>query len=192
MQKTLKTIAVVSLLSAFNGKPTKNWDGDKWKLGVWLIRFVKGLYQIQLRSDYIQAGFSSYLNSSIMWHDQKSHLREASEQSGIGDFFFVSTTRALLHFSDQNRQRVFFSEPRCRSSVNRQWSHFCRQIWATVYYHRTWTSLPFEFSQKKIAWLDLGENETFLSSANSRSKVESLIQRQIKMILQLFEKKRDT
>ena len=90
MQKTLKTIAVVSLLSAFNGKPTKNWDGDKWKLGVWLIRFVKGLYQIQLRSDYIQAGFSSYLNSSIMWHDQKSHLREASEQSGIGDFFFVS------------------------------------------------------------------------------------------------------
>ena len=109
MQKTLKTIAVVSLLSAFNGKPTKNWDGDKWKLGVWLIRFVKGLYQIQLRSDYIQAGFSSYLNSSIMWHDQKSHLREASEQSGIGDFFFVSTaTRALLHFSDQNRQRVFF------------------------------------------------------------------------------------
>ena len=25
-----------------------------------------------------------------MWHDQKSHLREASEQSGIGDFFFVS------------------------------------------------------------------------------------------------------
>ena len=90
MQKTLKTIAVVSLLSAFNGKSTKNWDGDKWKLGVWLIRFVKGLYQIQLRSDYIQAGFSSYLNSSIMWHDQKSHLREASEQSGIGDFFFVS------------------------------------------------------------------------------------------------------
>ena len=86
----------------------------------------------------------------------------------------------------------FFSEPRCRSSVNRQWSHFCRQIWATVYYHWTWTSLPFEFSQKKIAWLDLGENETFLSSANSRSKVESLIQRQIKMILQLFEKKRDT
>ena len=193
MQKTLKTIAVVSLLSAFNGKSTKNWDGDKWKLVVWLIRFVKGLYQIQLRSDYIQAGFSSYLNSSIMWHDQKSHLREASEQSGIGDFFFVSTaTRALLHFSDQNRQRVFFSELRCRSSVNRQWSHFCRQIWATVYYHRTWTSLPFEFSQKKIAWLDLGENETFLSSANSRSKVESLIQRQIKMILQLFEKKRDT
>ena len=43
----------------------------------------------------------------------------------------------------------FFSEPRCRSSVNRQWSHFCRQIWATVYYHWTRTSLPFEFSQKK-------------------------------------------
>ena len=43
----------------------------------------------------------------------------------------------------------FFSEPRCRSSVNRQWSHFCRQIWATVYYHWTWTSLPIEFSRKK-------------------------------------------
>ena len=193
MQKTLKTIAVVSLLSAFNGKPTKNWDGDKWKLGVWLIRFVKGLYQIQLRSDYIQAGFSSYLNSSIMWHDQKSHLREASEQSGIGDFFFcLDSNSSAPPFLWSKSTTSFFSEPRCRSSVNRQWSHFCRQIWATVYYHWTWTSLPFEFSQKKIAWLDLGENETFLSSANSRSKVESLIQRQIKMILQLFEKKRDT
>ena len=107
---------------------------------------------------------------------------------GSGDFFFCLW--ALLKSSDRNRQRVFL-RARCRSSVNRQWSHFCRQIWATVYYHRTWTSLPFEFSQKKIAWLDLGENETFLSSANSRSKVESLIQRQIKMILQLFQKERD-
>ena len=118
--------------------------------------------------------------------------KRASRAASATSFFVSTATRALLHFSDQNRQRVFFSEPRCRSSVNRQWSHFCRQIWATVYYHRTWTSLPFEFSQKKIAWLDLGENETFLSSANSSSKVESLIQRQIKMILQLFEKKRDT
>ena len=66
---------------------------------------------------------------------------------GSGDFFFCLW--ALLKSSDRNRQRVFL-RARCRSSVNRQWSHFCRQIWATVY--TTWTiCITFEFLRQKCS-----------------------------------------
>ena len=124
MQKTLKTIAVVSLLSAFNGKPTKNWDGDKWKLGVWLIRFVKGLYQIQLRSDYIES-WVSYLNSSIMWHcvTIKRRSKASSSNRRLRLFFLIA---------DQIDNQFFVSSQLCvthRSIALHLW----RQIWPTFH-----------------------------------------------------------
>ena len=118
--------------------------------------------------------------------------KRASRAASATSFFVSTATRALLHFSDQNRQRVFFQslDVAHRSIVNGvtfadRYELLCIIIEHEQVYH-------LNFRRKKIAWLDLGENETFLSSANSSSKVESLIQRQIKMILQLFEKKRDT